>query len=197
MQTDFETAIEKSELPQLVKTQVSDRLKKIEAVKKTNPAASTRDLVKEWSMSNLKSLRPSKGNKEKGKQIFIQAQCANCHRMSEIGSTIGPDLTNVAGRFNQAALLESILEPSRQIDPKYALSTYATIDGKTHTGRVHGVNSKTLTLEVDPILQTTITLNRDEIESTRPAKKSPMPTGLLNYFNESEINDLLAFLLNR
>lgn len=159
--------------------------------------SAARAFVKNWQKAQLGDLELNQANRKQGRILFLQAQCANCHRKNELGTPIGPDLSNVAGRFGPQALLESILEPSRQIDPKYALSTYALTNGKTYTGRVHGVNGKTITLEVDPLTQATIQFERNEIEQTKAAKTSPMPTGLLDTMTKDEIQDLLAFLLDR
>jgi putative heme-binding domain-containing protein len=155
-----------------------------------------RPLVKQWELIDLLDLvtRNTKGDAGKGRKIFVQAQCSRCHRMQNSGGQIGPDLSNVSKRYNRRALLESIVHPAKQIDPKYALSTYVLVNGKVVTGRVDGVNSRTLTLETDPIAQTKVTIRRDEIEATSPAKSSPMPSGLLNYFSKDEIRDLLTFL---
>jgi hypothetical protein len=40
-------------------------------------------------------------------------------------------------------------------------------------------------------------VKRADIESIEPSKVSMMPEGLLNYFKEDEIEDLVAFLLSR
>ena len=40
-------------------------------------------------------------------------------------------------------------------------------------------------------------VNRQDIESIAPSPVSMMPEGLLNYFTEQEIQDLMAFMLSR
>ena len=97
-------------------------------------------------------------------------------------------------RYNLTTILESIIEPSKQIDPKYALSSYALVNGKDYTGRVNSVNKTTLTLETNPLSQETIVIQRSDIVATKASSQSPMPTGLLDYFTKDEIAALLAYL---
>ena len=40
-------------------------------------------------------------------------------------------------------------------------------------------------------------VDRKNVQSIEPSRTSMMPGGLLNYFNEDEINDLVAYLLSR
>ena len=43
----------------------------------------------------------------------------------------------------------------------------------------------------------TVKVPRSEIAGIEPSPVSPMPGGLINRLNESELKDLLAFLLRR
>ena len=191
MQNDFVTSLTEQQQQALSK----------ELAALTQPIEETitvaaRPLVQQWKLADLLDLATpnTKGDVANGRQIFVQAQCSRCHRIQNTGAQIGPDLTSVSRRYNRRALLESIIHPSEQIDPKYTLTTYALDDGKIYTGRVDGVNSKSLTLETDPIRQTKVTIQRNAIEATSAAKASPMPAGLLDSFSRDEIRDLLAFL---
>jgi putative heme-binding domain-containing protein len=91
-------------------------------------------------------------------------------------------------------MLESIVHPSKVIDSKYAQVTYILTSGKTVSGRAAHVSKDRITVETDPLAQSTVDISRDEIESTSNAKTSPMPTGLLDYFSKDEIRDLLKYL---
>jgi len=59
-----------------------------------------------------------------------------------------------------------------------------------------GVNSRELTVEVDPITAETIVVDRSRIEQSLPTARSPMPEGLLDRFTADEILDLVAALSN-
>ncbi|MDB4640233.1 c-type cytochrome [Pirellulaceae bacterium] len=191
MQTNFLTSLSEGQ-----KTELVDELQLLAEPSVKNSISHTRQLVNQWKVSDLEKIDIGNGVTKRGREIYLQAQCSGCHRKNDFGAQIGPDLSTVGKRYDRAALLESLIEPSKQIDPKYALSSYALLSGKTYTGRVHGVNKTTITLETDPLRQTTVVIQRDEIEATKPSVLSPMPTGLLNTFSKREITDLLAYLIS-
>lgn len=154
----------------------------------------SRELVARWNITDLKNIDINKANIKRGREIYLQAQCSGCHRKNDFGGQIGPDISALGKRYNLTTILESIIEPSKQIDPKYALSSYALVNGKDYTGRVNSVNKTTLTLETNPLSQETIVIQRSDIVATKASSQSPMPTGLLDYFTRDEIADLLAYL---
>jgi putative heme-binding domain-containing protein len=129
-----------------------------------------------------------------GLSVLASAGCLTCHRYGDRGTHTGPELTHVGRRLDARALLESILEPSRQIDPKYALATLLLDDGTVITGRAVGVNSRDLTIEINPVTAETVIVSRERIEQSLPTVRSPMPEGLLNGFTAEEILNLLALL---
>ena len=122
------------------------------------------------------------------------ASCLRCHRLGERGGRIGPDLSSVGRRYDVRALLESIVEPSKVVDPKYLDSTYILTDGRVVTGRPISVSRNEITVEVNPLTAETAVIARSEIEETQIAKVSPMPAGLLNTFSHEEIATLIYLL---
>src|SRR5262249_30924307 len=72
-----------------------------------------------------------KGSTERGRALFFKSsglQCINCHRVAGTGSTLGPDLSQIGKKYTRAQILESILEPSKSIDPKYVTYLLETTD---------------------------------------------------------------------
>ncbi|MFT5525511.1 MAG: putative heme-binding domain-containing protein, partial [Pirellulaceae bacterium] len=163
---------------------------------KDDAGVASRKLVRQWQLADVQDIAEAKqrGDAVNGRNVFVQAQCSRCHRMGDLGGQIGPDLSVLARRFDRQAMLEAIVQPSKVIDAKYAQATYVLSSGKSVTGRVAHVDRERISIETDPLAQTTIDLRRSEIETTSTAKTSPMPTGLLNYFSKEEIRDLLEFL---
>src|SRR5215468_8555953 len=54
------------------------------------------------------------GNPQRGKTVFasVAAKCAACHKAQGEGSDLGPDLSQIGGKFDRSHLIESILGPS-------------------------------------------------------------------------------------
>ena len=72
-----------------------------------------------------------KGDSARGRALFADAKrlnCTRCHRARGQGGDIGPDLSDIGGKFDRPLLIESILEPSRQIVEGYRTTTIGTTD---------------------------------------------------------------------
>ena len=152
--------------------------------------------VKVWQMSDFKNVEVhlKTRNIENGRKAAAQTMCLVCHKIGDEGGLVGPDLTQVGSRFDTQALLESILEPSQVIAPKYRAVSYKMTDGETVSGIAAGVWGKKLRIEVNPLTQQYIEINRADIETTEPATISTMPPGLINTLTKEQILDLLAYL---
>ena len=126
--------------------------------------------------------------------MFAVAGCYNCHRVGGEGSSVGPDLTGVGGRFGLKDLLKSIVEPNHEISDQYRQQVFL-VDGKAIVGRVTNINNDEVMVCTDMLNpKQTIALRRSAIEEQHAADVSVMPTGLLNTFSVAEIADLLAYL---
>lgn len=160
-----------------------------------------RQVVKEWTMSELapsveKGLR-SKRDFDRGRQIFGESGCAACHRFQGEGASVGPDLTNLGGRFSSKDLLESILDPNKEISDQYGAITITKKNGDVITGRVGNLNGDHLQVIENMFAPNDFTVvSRKDVESIQPSRLSPMPSGLVNSFTEEEIQDLTAYLLS-
>lgn len=181
------------------RTEFSDEIKQLTTPLDSSLATtiSSRPFVRKWTVTELET-ELNKINEplniERGRVAIQAASCLKCHRFGDVGTQIGPDLSGVGKRFDQKALLESIVEPSKQIDPKYLNTTYLMNDGSIISGRTVGVSSTQLVIEVDSITGRTETIQRAEIEASSPAKVSPMPEGLIDVLTAEEVADLIGLL---
>src|SRR5207302_5613388 len=91
------------------------------------------------------------GAPTRGKEMFFKStalQCINCHRIAGAGSTLGPDLSDIGKKYTKSQILESILEPSKSIDPKYIAYLVETTDGKVQTGLLVDKTDKEVVLRI-------------------------------------------------
>ncbi|HXG13256.1 MAG TPA: c-type cytochrome [Gemmataceae bacterium] len=163
--------------------------------------APPRPFVKKWTVDEL-AAAAEKGLKhrdyDRGRALFGAANCFACHRFANEGGATGPDLTGAAGRFNVRDLLESIIEPSKEISDQYAAVIIATRDGKVITGRIVNIHGDSWSVNTDMLNPSALVrVDSRQVESVETSKVSMMPTGLLDTLKEDEILDLLAFLLSR
>lgn len=186
---------------QRVPTDVQERLKDVidpPAEDSQTPAAPPRPLVKEWTVDELLDTVATSNRVpdfQQGKEVFAAAQCYKCHRMGVQGGILGPDLTAAGGRFSPKDLLVSIIEPNKEISDQYGATQFLTDDGRVVVGRVVNMSGNTLRVMTNMLDPSDLAqINREEVEATRPATSSMMPSGLLDTFNEEEIADLVAYL---
>lgn len=139
---------------------------------------------------------PSKpdGDWETGRGLFFgqQLQCAKCHRVRGEGGTAGPDLSNLIHR-DVSSVLRDIREPGATLHPDYVTYQVTMKDGDVLQGFVRSQKEDSLQLfDVDG---KETSLARASIVSIRPTDLSLMPAGLLDGQKDTEVRDLLTFLL--
>ena len=130
-----------------------------------------------------------------GRRIFFHpngAGCFKCHIVDGRGGRVGPDLSRAVGTMNRERLIQSILEPSREIAPQFVSWTFELKDGKVLTGMVvHENEGKTIVGNAEGQL---IEIKTADIETRTPQKISVMPEKLAERMTLQELRDLLAFL---
>ncbi len=118
--------------------------------------------------------------------------CGTCHKVGERGGLTGPDLSSIGKLRAKNDLLESLLEPSRRIEPKHAAYVARMIDGSTVTGVVEKRDGAGVTLR--DAQNKEIVLETAEIERLKPSQRSLMPDGQMAGLTPQEAADLLAYL---
>ena len=161
-----------------------------------------RNFVKDWKIGDLEGLLGAglEGNRsfDNGRNLFGAASCYACHRFNNEGGAVGPDLSIVAGKYSPRDLLRNILEPSLEISDQYAQMEVTLTDGNKLFGRIVNMHGDTLHLNTNmmaPNEQTNIP--KKNIKIMEVSKISMMPPGLLNTLKDSDILDLLAYLLSK
>jgi putative heme-binding domain-containing protein len=155
-----------------------------------------RPVFKQWKTEELaaKLEKPGSRNFNRGRDAYLAASCAKCHRCGDEGGAVGPDLTAIASRFGKRDILESIVEPSKVVSDQYQNEQFSTFSGKNITGRVVDETADKLMIQPDPLEPARVEIRKNDLESRKPSKVSPMPTNLIDVLTEDEILDLLAFL---
>ncbi len=160
-----------------------------------------REFVKNWAVGDLDPVINVglEGNRdfENGRKMFGAGSCYVCHRFNQQGGAIGPDLTSVAGKFSPRDLLESIVEPNKEISDQYGSMIFTMNDGSVVTGRIMNLSGDSITVNtnmMDPSATTSV--DRKKLKKMEDGKVSMMPPGLINTMSETDILDLLAYLLS-
>ncbi len=167
--------------------EVRDRLRAYnESRPKGDPLAAYRELL-------------AGGNARRGREVFTSkaaTECLRCHkaqtRYGDIpGGEVGPDLAGIAAKHDRAYLLESIVDPNKQIAQGFESVILALDDGRVVTGVLRGEDDKVVHL------MTAEGKAVDVPKATIDGRKrgpSAMPTDLAPKLSRTELRDLVEFL---
>jgi putative heme-binding domain-containing protein len=130
-----------------------------------------------------------------GRRIFFHvagAACSQCHRYEGRGNVVGPDLSLIAKQGTPREILQSILEPNREVAPQFYTTHLELTDGSDFTGIL--LRSSSNEVYRNGFGQE-VTFQKSEIQDRKELRSSLMPSGLLDTMSDREVRNLLAFLL--
>jgi putative heme-binding domain-containing protein len=170
------------------------------------PAGPVRDLFEGYLPRGERKLGSSprprtilalKGDARRGEKLFWSPalNCGSCHKVGGRGADLGPDLSAIGKLRSREDLLESILEPSRRVEPKYAAYLVRTADGRSFSGLLVRRGEKEVVLR--DAQNKEIVLAAQDVEELRPSRVSLMPQGQLAGLTAREAADLLEYLASR
>ena len=136
------------------------------------------------------------GDADRGSKLFFEAaqiQCRNCHKVQGRGKDVGPDLSEIGKKYERPKILESILEPSKEIDPKWVVYLVQTKLGEIHTGLLLKNTSDGVVLKDTQGKLTNIAA--EDIALLLPQQRSLMPDLLVRDMTARQVADLLAFFV--
>jgi putative heme-binding domain-containing protein len=139
-----------------------------------------------------------KGDPERGRQLFFEGSglaCRTCHMIAGRGESYGPDLSHLAAKCGREKILESILEPSKDIDPKYVSYVVQTDQGAIYSGLL--IEKTDDALVIKDAQKSQIRLRTSSIKQMVAQKTSVMPEFLLQSLTAQEASDLLEFLASQ
>lgn len=133
------------------------------------------------------------GDFERGRGLVFEStlQCRACHRFGTGEEKLGPDLGEIGKKYDRAKLLETLLDASKEIDPKYATTLVETTSGAVHSGVLVETTADRIVLQ-DP--EKTIPIPLASVKRRITQQKSIMPDSLLQGLTAQESADLLEFL---
>ena len=151
----------------------------------SEPQARRRDVVDAYQEA-LKL----RGDPARGREVF-RANCSTCHRLEGYGHPVGADITAIRDRGLPTVLL-NILDPNREVMPKFLSYVLSTTDGRILSGILTSETASSLTIRrPDGREETVLRIHIDELRSTG---LSYMPEGLEKTISIPAMADLLAYL---
>jgi putative heme-binding domain-containing protein len=133
------------------------------------------------------------GDTARGKAVFEgKGACQTCHSVRNIGSLMGPDLTDI-GAIRRAPQLEhSLLEPDAEILAQNRTYRVVTRDGATIIGRLLNHDEFSIQL-IDA--QGLRSFQKSNLRDSGFVEKSPMPS-YQGKLSAQELADLVSYLVS-
>ncbi len=148
------------------------------------------DSVRTYELHALRNA----GDPARGQKLMDdkRTKCAVCHKIAGKGGDVGVDLSRIGGKFDRPHLIESLLEPSRQIVEGYRTTNVLTADGNIISGIMKQQDDQQITIVDANAMPHAI--KRTNIDKLSHASVSMMPEGLSKELSLDEFTDLIAYL---
>jgi putative heme-binding domain-containing protein len=126
-----------------------------------------------------------------GVRVF-EKHCAICHQLANRGAKIGPQLDGIGVR-GLDRVLEDIIDPSRNVDQAFRLTTLGLKNGQIVSGLLLREEGKVLVLADNQGKE--VRVAAADVDDRTLSQLSPMPANLVDQIPSADFNHLLAFLL--
>lgn len=149
-------------------------------------------------LKRLADLVAKNGDPVRGRKLYLNHKavaCMSCHRLEGVGGNVGPDLTRIWDTLSLDKVMESMLDPSKEIKEGYQTYVVSTKSGRTISGLKVSQSAKEMILR--DVTGKEVRIPRDDIDSFITTKSSLMPDDVVRHLSLPEFIDLIAFLRDR
>ena len=162
----------------------------------TSPAAA-QDRPAAADLAGWEARLEAPGDADAGWRIFFGsrlARCGECHAHAGRGGRIGPDLAGIATRMGRRRVLESLLQPAKEVGPMFQPYALHLADGRVVSGLPVGLTDGDRRERILAADGTETSVELAGVEQRVPLATSIMPAGLEAGLSDADLRDLLAFL---
>jgi putative heme-binding domain-containing protein len=171
--------------------QVRDRDLRLDAILAQLPPAD--EAIRKLVTQRVAAFPKAKPSIEAGAAIFKKS-CVVCHRLGNDGAKVGPQLDGIGQRGHER-LMEDILDPNRHIDGAFRATTLTTTNGLVVFGLKLREEGMVVVLADNQGKE--VRIPKQEIEDSKLSPLSPMPGNFGEQLPESDLYNLMAFLLQQ
>lgn len=134
------------------------------------------------------------GDAAAGRELFNgRGDCASCHMVDGAGGRMGPDLSRVGENQRPEDLLDALVNPSADVDPRWWTLRVTGQDGVPHEG--FRMNEDSFSVRIMDANEELWSFPKSRIQSYERIEESTMPS-YDQRLSEDELDDLVAYLFS-
>lgn len=159
-------------------------------------AASLEDLLIQEGAQSIADAAAQSGDATRGAIVFYQnyMTCTKCHVSQNGKPQLGPRLSEIGDQVAAEKIVESVLQPSKEIKKEYRTINVITAEGKSLTGLYLSHDESELRFR-DPSNGRTVDMKQSEVDEWQFSAVSIMPQGLVNQLSSrQQFLDLCRYL---
>jgi putative heme-binding domain-containing protein len=123
---------------------------------------------------------------------LFEKHCSICHQVGGKGAKIGPQLDGIGIR-GLDRLLEDVLDPNRNVDQAFRLTTLNLTSGQVVSGLL--LKEEGAVYVMADAQGKEVRVSKKSVEERTVSQLSPMPANFADQVSEADFNNLMAFLL--
>jgi putative heme-binding domain-containing protein len=117
--------------------------------------------------------------------------CLSCHRVDNIGSYVGPDLSEIGASRSAADIQAALVSPSKDVRPENRSVRLVTKDGKTVTGRI--LNQDGFSVQIIDSSSQLRSFQKASLREFTIVTANPMPS-YADKMSGQDLSDLVHYL---
>ncbi len=129
----------------------------------------------------------------RGATLF-EKNCATCHQLGGKGARVGPQLDGVGVR-GVDRLLEDVLDPNRNVDQAFRVTSLSLKDGRVVAGLLLREEGQVLVMA--DAQGKDVRIPKMDVEERSISQLSPMPANWADQIPEADFSSLLSYLLSQ
>jgi putative heme-binding domain-containing protein len=149
--------------------------------------------LQELLQSSRAGFLKAKPSAARGIKVF-ENHCGICHQIANKGSKIGPQLDGIGIR-GLDRLLEDILDPNRNVDQAFRLTTLTLKNAQIRSGLLLKEEGQVFVLADSKGKE--VRVAKDDVDEKTVSQISPMPANFGEVIAKKDFYDLLAYLLEQ
>jgi quinoprotein glucose dehydrogenase len=115
----------------------------------------------------------------------------SCHRVDNMGSYVGPDLSEIGASRSAADIQAALVSPSKDVRPENRSARLVTKDGKTVTGRI--LNQDGFSVQIIDSSSQLRSFQKASLREFTIVTANPMPS-YAEKMSAQDITDLVHYL---